>query len=245
MGALKEYFLEVQDEKDEWIREQLADPEADDTTPGWFDYESKFYDMKFSETTQSDIAWYSSQTNKSLFEKLQDDLNLLREIISPGITAVGFELPLHKMVYAHSVTLLESFLADSVKSLILSSDRYMERALRHVDPLKKPQLTISLLDVWSHPQGVHGIVLQKLSEVLYHNIPKVKQIIEALLDHKLDIDISKVNQITLIRHDIAHRNGKTQEGDDLVIDLDLVENAIEDIEHFAASIHRELEEQPF
>lgn len=243
MGSLKDYMIDLQDEKEEWIREQLDDPDADERHPLWSAYETSFYDMKLNETTVSDILWYSNQTNKSLYAQLSDDLDQLKEIIAPGVTAVGFEGPLHKMVYAYSVTLLETFLSDTVKSLILSHDIYFENALRNVEELKKT--SVNLITLWASPDGVKGIALQKLSEILYHNIPKVKEMIDAIVGRKLNINMSKVNQIISFRHDIAHRNGKTQEGDDLYIDAEVVEEAINSIEEFAAAIHSELESLPF
>lgn len=237
--------MDLQDEKEDWIREQLKDPNADELHPEWSYYENEFFDTKFSATTELDILWYSDQTNKSLFSKLKADLEQLKEVVAPGITATGFEALLYKMAYAHAVTLLETFLSDSVKSLILSNDIYFEKALKGVDELKKPDLKFPLLEVWRHPKGVKGIVLKILSEILYHNIPKVKTIIEVMVGYKLNIDIARVQEVTLIRHDIAHRNGKTQEGDELNIGADMVEDAIDVIERFAESVHSELDSLPF
>ncbi len=243
MGSLKDYIIDLQDEKEEWIRTQLDVPDADERHPLWSEYESSFYDMKLKEATVSDILWYTNQTNKSLYAQLSDDLDQLKEIIAPGVTAVGFEAPLHKMVYTYSVTLLETFLSDTVKSLILNNDKYFENALRNVEELKKT--SVNLITLWTLPDGVKGLALQKLSEILYHNIPKVKEMIDAIVGCKLNINISKVNQIVSLRHDIAHRNGKTQEGDDLYIDAEVVEDAICSIEEFAATVHSELENLPF
>lgn len=239
MGSLKEYYLEVQEEKEAWIKEKLADQKACESTPGWSEYEYEFYEIKFLENQQSDLDWYSKQTNVSLISNLKNDLNLLREMISPGVIATGFENPLYKMVYAQAVTLLESFLSNSIKSLIVNDKSCLERAIKDVDFIRKPQPALSLLDVWSHPKGIEGIVLSKLSEVLYHNIPKVKQIIEAIIGAKLDIDISKINQVILVRHDIVHRNGITTDDVKLEIDADSVAAAINEIENFATSIEWE------
>jgi hypothetical protein len=242
MGSMKEYFLNVQDDKEEWIRDQLGDPNATDKTVGWAELEDEFYQSLFSATNEPDSDWYSNQNSTLLFQKLKDDLDQLRAMLAPRVIDLGFQKPLYKMICAHTVTLLESFLADRIKSLIVSDPYYLEQALINIENLKKKD--ISPYDVWKHPQGVQGIVLERLSTILYHNIPQVIKIVEAITGDRPQFDLSGAIRVVNLRHDIVHRNGKTMDGQELSINFELAEDAINQVETFLSAVHAHLENFP-
>lgn len=154
MSLIKGFILELDDERIEWIKTQLGDPDADESTVGWSDYEAKFYEHRFSQTTEEEFVWFSNQTSDSLHDKFRTEINMLRDIISHDNIAAGLEEPIYKMAYAHAVTLLETFLSDTVKSLIVNNDDYFKNALNNVDEFKKAKFL--LVDVWKHPEGVKG-----------------------------------------------------------------------------------------
>lgn len=241
MSSIKEYLFELDYARDEWIKAQLGDPDANESTIGWAEYESKYYEHRFTQSTEDEFVWYSNLTSESLFDKFQNNINMLRDVISHNHIAVGLEVPIYKMAYAHAVTLLETFLSETIKSLIITNDSYFENAIRKLEELKKANF--SLIEVWRHPEGIKGLAVERLSDVLYHNIPKVKLMLEAITGIKLKADIAQVTRIAVIRHDIVHRNGKTTEGNVIELNIEVVEKAIDKIESFVALVHRQLEEE--
>ena len=158
-------------------------------------------------------------------------MNNLKELLM--IIQIYHEPTFYKMNYAYAVTLMETFLADTTISLVLSKDKYLINAITKVEDLKK--LKCSLIDILNK-DGVKGIVIDKLSEILYHNIPKVKIILEGILGKRLDVDISNLTQITLLRHDIVHRDGKTTDGHRIKVDKEIAIETIKTIENFVESI---------
>ena len=79
-------------------------------------------------------------------------------------------------------------------------------------------------------------VHKQLSGILYNNIPKVIRIFETVLDRRVGIDMAEVDAISRIRHDIVHRNGKTKDGEPIIIDEKHLLEAIATIEKFAADL---------
>ncbi|MEG3899842.1 MULTISPECIES: hypothetical protein [unclassified Microcoleus] len=60
-----------------------------------------------------------------------------------------------------------------------------------------------------------GIANKDMLEVIYHNLPKVSKMYEATLG-LLFPSISELQKDISVRHDIVHRNGKTQEGNEII-----------------------------
>ncbi len=230
--------MSVQDEEmDDWIREQLQDQEADENTEGWSELEEEYARLQenlrdFYEY-EAELEWYENNSYSEMHDQFILEIIGLKEILESTVQS-GHEQTTYKMIYAHSVTLLESFLGDTIKSLIISNEKFFSNAATNVDELKKARFSLS--DIAKQRDGVVGLAVIKLSEVLYHNIPKVKRIYESVLGESLDTDIGKIDQITSTRHDIVHRNGKTTDGEKIEISKEIVEVAIQDIESFVNSL---------
>ena len=226
------------EEKDDWIRKQLDDEDADKFTEGWDKLSEEYWHLQENLQgyyDEAELNWYENNSYSEMHDSFLVEINELKEILNSKIQ-IGHEQAIYKMIYAHAVTLLESFLSDTVKSLIVSNDKFFANAAKHIDELKKARF--SLIDVAKQEQSdvAVGLAIMKLSDVLYHNMPKVKRIYESVLGTSLDTDISKVNQITSTRHDIVHRNGKTITGDQIDISKELVEEAVKNIESFVNAL---------
>lgn len=70
-------------------------------------------------------------------------------------------------------------------------------------------------------------------------------ILESIVAVKLALDMTEVNRITVKRHDIVHRNGKSTAGTLVELDADIVANAIAHLEKFATDLCQQLEDLPF
>lgn len=78
-------------------------------------------------------------------------------------------------------------------------------------------------------------------DVIYHNLPKVK----SMYKDTLGIDIGNNGtpyKSVLIRHDLVHRNGKTKEGNEVIIDKISIDNLINDIKTIIEQIDEKIED---
>jgi len=104
----------------------------------------------------------------------------------------------------------------------------------NVEEVKKAKYSLS--DLRGKDIDVRSLTTRKLSEVLFHKIPKVKAIYEQVIGKKLSIDISKVNKIVEIRHNIVHRNGRTIDDEIIVVTAEDLSNAIVFIKEFSSEL---------
>ncbi|HGS4726174.1 TPA: hypothetical protein ACMDQ7_003419 [Vibrio cholerae] len=239
MSTIKEYMFDLQEaEMHQWIREHLDDEEADEETPGWHELAQEWGYLQESEQEQSEFfEWYIAHSYSDIHRTFQYQIHKLRDLIEMQV-AVFHEETFYKMSYAHAVTLMESFLADTVRSLILTDETYFMNAIHKVETLKESKYT--LVEIAKQPDGAKGFAIAELSKIMYHNIPKVREILKAILGKKITVDISNVCRITELRHDIVHRDGKTTDGTLIKVDKDIALETINLIEQFVENVASEV-----
>lgn len=239
MSSTTEYILDLQaEEMRNWICEHLED-DADEDTPGWDELalEYSYMQANYDEEAQYN-KWYVSHSYSDIHNTFQFQVNGLKDLLDMTV-ATFHEDTFYKMAYGHAVTLMESFLADTVRSLIITSDKYFANAISNVHCLKNAKFSIS--DIVKQKDGAKGFAITELSKVMYHNVSKVKDILDAVIDKKIQVDITEVSKITLLRHDIVHRDGKTTDGKLIKVDREIVIEVIDSIEQFVNTISAQLE----
>ncbi|MEZ8468519.1 hypothetical protein AB6D20_025990 [Vibrio splendidus] len=163
MSSVKEYMFELQEaEMHQWIREHLDDEDADEETPGWHDLALEWGYLQDHEQEQSDFFdWYTAHSYSEIHRTFQYQIHKLRDLIEMQV-AVFHEETFYKMAYAHAVTLMESFLADTVRSLILSNETYFINAIHKVETLKESKYTLA--EIAKQPDGAKGFAIKELSK---------------------------------------------------------------------------------
>ena len=88
-----------------------------------------------------------------------------------------------KMIYAHAVTIMEVYLEDMIKALIVSNLHFLKNTIKNVKPFCDGRFKLSEISL--EPDGIKKFVLLKLTENLFHDIPKVINIYSGLLEKKM------------------------------------------------------------
>ena len=224
---------------DEWIRERLSDDSLDDDSEEYLQLAEEYSDYNdhlWEEAEwRAELQWLKENGSSSIHKFFISELDVLKIMVSsnfnnlPKMAFIQHTDIVVKMSFAYAVTLLESFLGDSLKSLISQDDQLLKNALCKLKILKNVKIT----ELAETDLDVRSLVLKSVSEVLYHNIPNVVEMYEQVLGTKLDIDISKIIKITKLRHDIVHRNGKTIDGNKISLNTEDFTQAIDDIKEFS------------
>lgn len=245
MSSIKDYLFDLQNERaEEWIRQRLQDEDADEESDEWNALAKEYDDYQeylFDEAEhQAELKWLKENGSSQIHKFFMDELNALESIAQKNLVNEGRLLFMFnsqlitKMAFAYSVTLLEAFLGDTLKSLINENNKYLENAIANVDEVKKAKYSLS--ELRGTNIDVKSLAIRKLSEILFHNIPKVKVVYEQVLGKSLPIDISSVNKIAEIRHHIVHRNGRTLDGENIVVTAEDLSNAIICIKEFSSEL---------
>lgn len=249
LSSIKEYLFDIQNGRvEEWIRERLSDQSLEEDSDEWQDLANQYYDYQehLAEEAewQAELQWLKSTDSSTLHKLLVSELDELKFLVESNIgNSREMEFMLHsnmivKMSYSYAVTLMESFLGDTLKALISEREDFLQNAIRNVEEISKAKYSIAQLS--EAELNVCSLALKHTTEILFHNMPKVKRVYEQVLGVKLKLDISKVSEITSLRHDIVHRNGYTK--DQTPIDLTVKDfyQAIEDIKEFSTSLQAQI-----
>jgi hypothetical protein len=241
VSSTKDYLFQVQaDRADKWIRKKLTDKDADEESEEYQELERDYWGLQEYLANQAEfeaeLAWLKKTGSSVHHKSFVDQLSVLKNVVkNPGYDE---KYIIYKMAYAYAVTLLESYLGDTAKSLISESNQHFKNGISNVDELKKAKYSLEFL-AGSNIDAT-GLAIKELSQILYHNIPKVKCVFEGILATHLDLEIERLNQIISIRHDIAHRNGRTKGGVPIPITSEVVLDMIRELETFANMLQRQI-----
>ncbi len=241
MSRTKEYLFEVQTERaDKWIRKRLVNKEADEDSEEYQDLACEYWNLQEYLEEQSEfeaeLEWLKETGSSIHHQSFIDQLSVLRNLAKNDDLDAPYMI--YKMSYAYTITLLESYLGDTAKSLISESEVYFRNGISKVDELKKARYSLEFLA--DSKIDARGLAIKELSNILYHKIPKVKRVLESILGTGLDIEIKPLVKIVDIRHDIIHRNGHTKEGVHIPLTKDIVLEMISEIEKFANVLQQQI-----
>lgn len=242
-------MFEIQSEQaEQWIRERLSDEQLDEDSEEWQELAneySNYQDHLIEEAEwKAELKWLKENGSSNIHRFFSDELNALKIMTESNLGhSSKFVFMLHsniivKMSYAYAVTLLESFLSDTLKSLIAEREEFLHNAVRNVEEVSKAKYSIA--ELAGSDLNICNLVLRHISEILFHNIPKVKKVYEQVLGVKLQLDISKVSRITALRHDIVHRNGFSKDNEPINLNAQDFYQAIEDIKEFTSSLQKQI-----
>ena len=230
--------LEAEEEMNNWIEEHVdlgvkeGDAEWEEMKKIYLeggqqladDWEDYNYDDITFHLTNEDIALASFENQINFIEGNLDDQ------ISPLLT---------KMKYSYVVTLMEAFLGDMTKDLIISNDKYLINALTKIEEIK--EIKISLYEIYNDKDLVNKKVLGVLSGYIYHNIGKVLRILRLVLGEDIPdnvkVLVGDIIEVIKIRHDIVHRNGRTLDDIQLEINEAQLYKAIDITKKFIYGIY--------
>ena len=249
MSSVKEQLFDVQEQyADKWIRKRLSDDSLGEDSEEYIclaeEYSNYQYHMWEEAESKAELRWLKENDSLDIYNIFIDELDALKVMAESNFDnpqKIAFILHKNiivKMSYAYAVTLLESFLGDTLKSIISENDTYLKNALCKFKILKNVKLT----DLASTDVNLRLLVLKHVGDVLYHNIPNVLEMYEQILRVKLNIEKSNIVKITKLRHDIVHRNGQSIDGTDISLKPEDFNDAIEYIKEFSGALQKAINE---
>ena len=236
MGKISELMLEKQNElADEWIRERLEDENSNEESEEYQQLAMEYSNLQdyLGEQAEfvAELHWLKENGSSIIHKHFLEELEELKNL--EGTTSTTKTYLINRMTYAYAVTLLEAFLGDTVKSLVSENEIFFKNSLQ-IDELKNAKYSLAFLS--EKEINAKGLAIKELSNINYHNIPKVKRIFEKILGKRIGIDISELVKITILRHDIVHRNGKTKEGTQIHLNSNDILKMISHIEKFSKEL---------
>lgn len=246
MGRAKEEMMRYEELEPmyEWIEDNYGDDVGEEGSETWEEAVEAYERFCEDQCRREEEAYWQDEFDYYIYLTLKDadsifhrDMLELKEMLAANHGMENNKTYL-KMVYAHAVTLLEVYLEDITKSLILTNNEYLSNTIKNVKPFC--DTAFKLADISLEDDGIKKFVINKISDGLFHDIPKVTKVISGVIGKKLDVSISDVCRVTNVRHDIVHRNGKSRDGEEIEVTLSFVTDALNVIEGFAANLRQKL-----
>lgn len=254
MGLVKQIWMEEQELQPmyEWIEDNYGEDLDQDNDEEWEEavgaynaYVEELQEQEALEHATEEYDYYIYLTLKDADKIFSEDLSGLEEFV----LNTGSKVPsiFYKMAYAHAVTIFEVYMEDMVKSLITHDDRFLDAYIRKSKAVGNVQYSLKdiilkkeEIDTSLETDNLRKNALAHLSDALYHDIPKVLNTFEFILQRKVSIESGDMMKVAHIRHDIVHRNGKNKKGKHHNIDISSVKEAINTIQQFSRALRSEI-----
>ncbi|MFN4042673.1 HEPN domain-containing protein [Limnobacter sp.] len=245
MGRSSDWALEVweqqfEEKRADWIRRELNDLEADEGHPKW-DELSELYDQAYSdweEFLEDEYLWHKDQDHSAFYIEFLRAIDALNRLLSSHLDPNVSDTVI-KMAYVQAVTAMETFLSDTLKTLVLGKPQYIANAATNLKEVVQQKFTLS--DFVQDSKIAEKVVFEQLCKYLYHDVPKVLLLYRETLGFSLTYDLKQLIQITKNRHDLVHRNGKGNDGKRLQLDFTTVNSAIVEVCNFVGAVEKGLE----
>jgi hypothetical protein len=178
-----------------------------------------------------EVITSSRDPRADLHESLQIVSRLL---LQPGDHDLA--APLHRLLYANLISVLEAYLSDSFINQVLTDPQRLRQFVETTPDFQKRPVRFS--EVFRIVDGALNEVKRHLLAVVWHDLGKV----QAMYRHTLGIDLRRrladLARAVAKRHDIVHRNGRNKSGDVVEVSSDdvrglitLIEDCVSDIEN--------------
>lgn len=220
---LSTYFTQDQNWKN--LMKKIGDRLFDEL----FEDELKHFDRE-------EVLWYSSLTEfYETFLKAIDEVTSLVHQINKNEQ----NKTLFRMIHTQIITTLETYLTDAFIGTVLQDENLMRKYLETDPVFKKYKFTLD--ELYSKQEQIKGIITERLQDVNYHNIRKVKPMYKDTLGIEFGDDLEDIFKAISVRHDCVHRNGKTKDGNELTVDKDSLLELIVNAHYFVENIENQIQ----
>lgn len=216
-GSVYGYYLSFKEDAPRKILDKIEGVDSNDWY--WMDI-SELYDEDYDEEQYEDIVNKTSPYNDCLasIEEVKQLMNipLKKERKSRYI--------LYRQLYASLISIMEAYL--------------FERLLSAIDKNENLLANFFLFYNGAHNFDEHDIkkVRKYLMEnILYHNLDTVSKIYSETFKFRFP-SCEKIKKAIKLRHDIVHRNGKTANGDSLIVSRKDIEHLSDNIKEFISNL---------
>lgn len=168
---------------------------------------------------------------KTEIEKTLDKIDSIPEDLQPFII---------RLLYANAITYLETYLFETLKSQVFQNENSLRNFVEKYEPFNnEDSFKYRLANIFQVKDNLKSHVEKELNGLLYHNLPKIKNIYRTILDIDLG-EIKECCKAVKIRHDIIHRNGKDIEGKEHEITKEDVSRILNHVNKIKESIENQI-----
>jgi len=195
--------------------------------------------------------WAPTPSREDYDDYLVGDIALITEYHSNFISAIhdieklleadvddSVSRCFHRLLFVNVITALETYLSDAFINTVVHDPALMRRFIETTPEFQGEKIALS--DVFTALEKIEQRAKGHLVDVVWHNIERVKPMYRDTLGIAFPKDIGAVFRAIRKRHDIVHRNGKTKDGEEILISRQDVLDLISEVQAFTHDVDEQL-----
>lgn len=228
-GLIYNYIIKFRDDAPREILDKVHGIDENDYVwlPSWELGNEEYYEEQYEAIT----------ANKKFLLKFQEEIGNLEQLNAIELDDKGLEAILKRQVFSGVIGTLETFLSDTFINLTMDDDDYFKNFIETYPEFK--QRKFELRHLYVEQERIKDTAKKVMLDIIYHDLPKISNMYAATFK----INFPKIGPLmksVLTRHDLVHRNGKTKEGQDVVVDKATITDLIGKVNSFVTKIAEEL-----
>jgi hypothetical protein len=193
---------------------------------------------------ESEYSYYDQEEFDAIIsqiepiQKLNKSLINIQNLVEIYLGDTQLNNLLNHQSFISAIGSLEAYLSEKLIGKIFSDISFKKKfVLSHPD---FKSMKFKLSEIYDKYETLDKTIKKILLDQIYHNLPVVSNMYKDALNIKFP-NIQVLMKSITIRHDLVHRNGRTKDGDEIIISKSDVKELCEKIKTFAEQIEEEIE----
>lgn len=174
-------------------------------------------------------------SNTEFHKTLVESLERVNALLNLNVE-VDEQLRQHylRLLHISVIMALESFLSDGFIITVMSYPALVRKFVETNPDFARQKFALS--ELFQKAEVIEDEVKHYLSSLLWHNLEKIKPMYKTTLDIEFPEDLGDLFRAILMRHDLVHRNGKTKDGKEILLNRSDVSDLIELVRTFGEHV---------
>ena len=218
----------------ELVPEEVIDELVDELERQSVDWSGKPSAEAFNDYSLSVIS-----SNTEFHATLLQDLDNI-ETLMDGITLDSSNEQLFlRLLCVNIVTVLEVFLSDAFLNTAMNNETCLRNFVSGNPDFKKKKLTLN--EIFVRMEGLKKEIKNYLLGIVWHNLAKIKPMYKTTFGIDFPENLTEpLFKLIAMRHNIVHRNGKTEKGNAIKLSGSDISQILEDVRRFAQFVDERL-----
>lgn len=176
--------------------------------------------------------------NSKFYNSFVENIENIKRLMAISIPQINLQRTQNRMLYLNVIIAMETYLSDAFVNTVVNNEVLIKKLLKTSSHFQKKKFNVSELVTWLN--NMKQSAEEYLLNITYHNIWRVKSMYKEVLKVEFPADIELIQKAIMIRHDIVHRNGKTKEGIEIIINEKDIKQILEKVKQFIEIIDKQI-----
>ena len=182
------------------------------------------------------IDYFKEEPVADYLAEFKKGINNIRSIVALQVKDDEIRNVLNRIMYANVITVMETYLSECFTRMILDNENNKLKLIETSPDFYK--LSLSPREAYDWLKELDAKIIENVQGIVFHNLNKVISMFKSVLGVEF-IDMGNIARAIEKRHDIIHRNGKSKDGDILIIDEKDILKLIENVELLIENIEKQ------